>query len=222
MKILVVAAHPDDEVLGCGGTLARHAHQGDIVQCLFLADGVGARDALVNSVLDTRMEAAAKAAGILGCRVPQHLNLPDNRLDSLPLLVLVQAVEKHIAAFRPERIYTHHHGDLNVDHRLAHEAVLTACRPLAGRSVREIYTFETLSSTEWSGPRQDRNFLPNHFENIAKFVDIKLAALEAYEAEMAPFPHPRSEEAVRAQATLRGAQSGFLVAEAFVLVRSLN
>jgi len=222
MKILVVAAHPDDEVLGCGGTLAKHAHQGDIVQCLFLADGVGARDATDKSVLDARIESAAKAARILGCRGPQHLNLPDNRLDSLPLLVLVQAVEMHVAEFGPERIYTHHHGDLNVDHRLAHEAVLTACRPLVGHSVREIYTFETLSSTEWSGPRQDRTFIPNHFENIAGFFDIKLAALAAYEAEMAPFPHPRSEEAVRAQATLRGTQSGFFVSEAFMLVRSLN
>jgi LmbE family N-acetylglucosaminyl deacetylase len=222
MKVLVVAAHPDDEVLGCGGTMAKHADRGDDVASLFLADGVGARGPEDDDALTARMAAAADAARLLGCGPSTHMNFADNQLDSVPLLELVKAVERRVEEFGPERIYTHHHGDLNIDHRLTHEAVLTACRPLAGRCVREIYGFEVLSSTEWSGPSEARAFLPNHFENIEDFLDRKLDALAAYEMELAPFPHPRSPEAVRALAALRGANSGFLAAEAFMLVRSLN
>jgi N-acetylglucosamine malate deacetylase 1 len=222
MKVLVVAAHPDDEVLGCGGTIAKHTSQGDQVTSLFLADGVGARGTDNRDALAERMAAAAAAAEILGCESPRHENLPDNQLDTLPLLELAQAVERAVEDLQPDRIYTHHRGDLNVDHQLTHDSVLTACRPLPGRSVTSIYAFETLSSTEWSGPYSDRVFLPNHFENIDGFLDKKLAALGAYDAEMAAFPHPRSPEAVRALAILRGAHSGFHAAEAFMLLRSLN
>lgn len=222
MKVLVVAAHPDDEVLGCGGTMAKHADRGDEVVSLFLADGVGARDAKNDDALNERIAAAADASRILGCGSPTHMNFPDNRLDSVPLLELIKAVEQRIADFGPERVYTHHHGDLNIDHRMVHDAVLTACRPLAGRCVKAIYAFEVLSSTEWSGPYQEKAFLPNHFENIEGFLDRKLEALAAYDMELAPFPHPRSPEAVRALSALRGASCGFRAAEAFTIVRSLN
>lgn len=226
MKILVVAAHPDDEVLGCGGTIAKHTKQGHQVTSLFLADGVGAREATqrpnASATLTARMAAAAAAAKILGCETPRHENLPDNRLDTLPLLELAQAVERVLAELQPDRIYTHHCGDLNVDHQLTHDAVLTACRPLPVCSVTSIYAFEILSSTEWSGPYGNRAFLPNHFENIDGFLDQKLMALSAYETEMAAFPHPRSPEAVHALAILRGAHSGCSAAEAFMLLRSLN
>lgn len=202
--------------------MAKLASQGDQVKSLFLADGVGARGPTDGGALADRMAAATAAAQILGSDAPRHENLPDNRLDTLPMLELAQAVERGVAEFRPDRVYTHHHGDLNVDHRLTHDAVLTACRPLPEQSVTSIYAFETLSSTEWGGPYGEQAFLPNHFENIDGFLDRKLEALTAYDMEMAAFPHPRSPEAVRALAILRGANSGFHAAEAFMLVRSLN
>ena len=216
-SVLVVAAHPDDEVLGCGGTLARHAAAGDLVRILFLADGVSARHDDADAA--KRIVAAREAAAILGAEDPVHLGLPDNRLDTLPLLDLIQPVEAAIREHAPEIVYTHHGGDLNVDHRIAHQAVVTACRPQPSSAVKEIYAFETLSSTEWQtwGDR----FLPQHWVDIAPFLERKLEALKAYGDEMRPFPHTRSFEGVEALARSRGTAVGVAAAEAFSVVRTL-
>lgn len=226
MSILVVAAHADDEVLGCGGTIARHTAAGDKVHVLFLADGETGRDAVCDPVarredIKRREEAARAAARILGAAVPEFCRFPDNRCDGVPLLDIVKAVERIIAKVRPAVMYTHHANDLNVDHRIAHQAVLTAGRPVAESPVREIYAFETASSTEWEASSQGRMFQPARFVNIEPFIEVKLAALAAYGAEMREFPHPRSRQALEAQWMLRGAQSGLPAAEAFVAVREI-
>lgn len=221
MKILIVAAHPDDEVLGMGGTIARHAEAGDAVDIMFLTDGVGSRGAGRDAEITARRAAAQNAALQLGARPPAFHNLPDNALDSVPLLDIVQLVEQAVRQLRPDRVYTHHCGDLNVDHRIAQQSVLTACRPIAGSSVRSIHAFEIPSSTEWAGP-QTTAFIPNRFVDISNTLGRKLAALAVYETETRPFPHPRSTEAVTALTRWRGASSGLAAAEAFMILRDVD
>ena len=219
-RILVVAAHADDEVLGCGGTMARHAEQGDQVRVVFLADGVTARAGADAAELAQRKQAAEQAAAILGVAQLDWLGLPDNRLDQYGLLNIVQPLESIVSEFAPVRVYTHHGGDLNVDHRLAEQAVLTACRPQPGASVREILAFEVLSSTGW-GAADHRPFVPTTFVDIFPFLEQKLAALDAYADEMRLAPHARSREGVLHLAGYRGTAVGMVAAEAFMQLRRL-
>lgn len=219
--VLVIVAHPDDEVLGAGGTLARHASQGSAVHIVFLADGVGARGANP-SASDRRANAARRAAKCLGAQEPTFLGFPDNRLDGIDLLDITQAIERIASEVEPSVIYTHHEGDLNIDHAICHRAVLTACRPMPGRSVRRIFAMEVASSTEWAAPSANTAFLPSRFVDISGFMEHKRRALEAYAEEMRPFPHARSFEAVEALARWRGTTAGMPAAEAFVVIRDLE
>ncbi|HUE91249.1 PIG-L family deacetylase [Pseudomonas sp.] len=220
-SVLVVAAHADDEALGCGGTLARHVAEGDRVHVLFLADGVTARVDVDRQAQQRRQRATEQACAELGVTELSFLGLPDNRLDSLPLLEVVQPLEALLARLKPQLIYTHHMGDLNVDHQVAHQAVLIASRPLPGQSVREILTFEVMSSSEWSNPGY-LPFLPNHFVDISAQLLAKLAALDCYAEEMRPAPHSRSRQHLAALALHRGHSVGVAAAEAFMLVRRLQ
>jgi len=226
-RIAIIAAHPDDEVLFAGATIARHAGEGDQISTLFLADGETARlDAYDPGALaeerQARREAEMEAGRILGTQAPVFLDLPDNRLDTVPLLDITKAVEGFLDTVAPQIIYTHHHGDLNADHNIAHRAVLTACRPLPRRAVAEIYAGETLSSTEWAGHGSGDSFEPNCFVDITDYLTAKLDALAAYEQELRPFPHPRSCESVRALAKFRGSTSGLEAAEAFQIIRVIK
>lgn len=220
-RILVVAAHADDEALGCGGTIARHVQAGDRVEVVFVADGVSARPGAAADDLARRQAATEHARQILGIAQTHFLGLPDNRLDSLPLLDIVQPLEAIIASVRPDVIYTHHLGDLNVDHRLTHQAVLTACRPQPGASVRQILAFEVLSSTEWGGACA-LPFVANYFVDIGSTLDTKLRALEAYALEMRPAPHSRSLVHVQGLAHHHGHCVGIEAAEAFMVIRQIQ
>jgi LmbE family N-acetylglucosaminyl deacetylase len=220
VSVLAIVAHADDEVLGAGGTLARLAHNGEVVDILILADGVGARGSVEGAA--RRAEAARRAAACLGARDPIMLGLQDNRLDSLDLLDITQQIERVLEELRPRDIYTHHAGDLNIDHAICHRAVLTAARPIPGRSVRRIYAMEIASSTEWAAPGSHTAFVPSRFVDISGFINQKRLALEAYAEEMRPFPHARSFEAVEALARWRGATAGMPAAEAFVVIRDLE
>lgn len=217
-EILVVAAHADDEALGCGGTIARHVAEGDIVHAVFLADGISSRQGADSHELARRLAATEQARQVLGIATTTFLGLPDNRLDSLPLMDIIQPLEAVIRKICPKIIYTHHYGDLNVDHRMAHQAVMTACRATPKSSVREIYTFEVMSSTEWSSVGL-APFLPNLFVNISEYLAVKLQALEAYALEMRPVPHSRSDEHMSVLARHRGYCSGEDAAEAFMVMR---
>jgi LmbE family N-acetylglucosaminyl deacetylase len=218
MNVLVVAAHPDDEVLGCGGTIARHGDHGDRVDILFLADGVGARGDGGEALLQRRA-AACRAAAILGAEEPQFRDFPDNRLDSVDLLDIVQSIEAVLDSRAYDLIYTHWEGDLNVDHRIANLAVRTATRPTPGQSVRAVLAFEVPSSSEWAFAEPPGR-PPNFAISIASHLERKLDALRAYDMELREPPHPRSVDAVRALAAWRGASHGFAYAEAFSLVRA--
>lgn len=219
-RVLVVAAHPDDEALGCGGTMARLAGQGVEVHTLFLSDGVNARGAVAGNDLDERRAMGDRAAQVLGTAPPAYLNFPDNRMDSVDLLDVVTAIELHAGAIRPDAVFTHFPGDLNVDHRLCAQAVLTAFRPMPGQSVRSIHAFEVASSTEWAFGAAEPPFAPNVFFDISEQLPKKIEALRAYAGEMRDFPHARSIEAIEALARWRGASVGVEAAEAFCLMRA--
>lgn len=216
--VLVVAAHSDDEALGCAGTIARHVAEGDTVYAVFLADGVSSRDGHDQEELERRIKATEQARQILGIHSFEYLGLPDNKLDSLPLIDIIQPLENAISRIDPDIIYTHHNGDLNVDHRLAHQAVLTACRPLPNSSVREILTFEVMSSTEWNSPNH-LPFLPNLFVDVSQYMEKKVASLQAYALEMRDSPHSRSVEHLKCLAQHRGHCVGVEAAEAFMVMR---
>lgn len=220
-SVLVIAAHPDDETLGCGGTIARHVAEGDLVHLAIMADGVHSRLPVSEPGLLRRLDASKRAQAILGISSSYYLEFPDNRMDSIPLLEIVQKIEPIIDAVHPAVIYTHYHGDLNVDHRLTHAAVMTACRPLPGSTPREIFGFEVLSSTEWGAP-QRAPFLPTCFVDISQQFGIKLKALEAYADEMRAAPHSRSAEHVEALARHRGHSVGVDAAEAFEVYRMIR
>jgi len=226
VRVLVVAAHPDDEVLGCGATAARLVAEGHDVDFAILGEGLtsrhadrGATDAGHLAALHRQVHAAAEKLGVKN--VSLH-KLPDNRLDTVPLLDVVKIVEELIHRLRPEVLYTHHGGDLNVDHGVIHRAVLTATRPMAGQPVKEIYAFEVPSSTEWAFQRLESPFRPNVFVDVTRALDAKIAAMECYESEARKFPHPRSPEALRAIAMRWGSVAGCNAAEAFELVRSVR
>ena len=225
-SVLVVAAHPDDEVLGCGGTIARHADAGDQVQVLIVAEGATSRQQQrdrdqATDELSSLAHAAQQAGVILGAQGVQLLDLPDNRLDSFDRLDLIKQLEGHIAHHMPQVVYVHHAGDVNVDHRRLHEAVVTACRPMPGQPVRRLLSFEVASSTEWQPPGSAQAFQPNCFVDISDQWPRKRMALEAYASEMRPWPHARSLEGLEHLARWRGAQVGMEAAEAFCLLRHL-
>lgn len=222
-SVLIVGSHPDDEALGCGGTIAKHCAEGDNVAVLFMTDGVGARspEMLDQAALGRRC-AAERACGVLGVTDITFLPYPDNQLDQVPLLVLAKEIEKVIARMKPEIVYTHYHGDVNIDHRRTHDAVITACRPQPGFPVRRLLFFEIPSSTEWRPPNSLPPFAPQWFNDISGFLVLKLKALEAYSEEMRSFPHSRSIEAVEHLARWRGASVGLAAAEAFELGREIS
>lgn len=219
--LLVVAAHPDDEALGCAGTMARMALAGHEVAVLFFTDGVSARGEGVPAQLRrSRRAAAERSLASLGATKPTFMDWPDNQLDTVPLLQLARAVKQETERVKPRTVLTHHFGDLNVDHRVVHEAVMTAFRPQANTDPVDILCFEVASSTEWRTPHSSTVFLPNVAVDISKHIDQKIEALNFYADEMREWPHARSIEAVVHLARWRGASFGVAAAEAFFVARA--
>jgi N-acetylglucosamine malate deacetylase 1 len=223
-SVLILAAHPDDEVLGCGGTIVKLAREGAKVCVAFLADGVFSRGgdrSMKRDELNARQIAAEKACGILGAKVVAFGGFPDNRMDSIALLDIVKAIEPLVDQYRPDTVFTHHAGDLNIDHRRTHEAVVTACRPQKGHPVKRLLCFEVPSSTEWQIPGSAPAFAPNWFVDVSATFESKVAALNIYAAELRDWPHPRSQRGVEHLAKWRGATIGVDAAEAFILGREI-
>ena len=235
MNILIIAAHPDDEVLGMGGTIAKHTSQHDTVSIIYMATGITGRRELSESEYEIKnipkkiqedwqqeigklRQDANKSARLLKVKNVKFFDFPDNEMDGIHLLKVVKVIEKEIKSAKPDRIYTNHYGDLNVDHKVVYNATLVACRP-ANFPVKEILSFEVLSSTEWSYPY---NFNPNHFINIEKYLGKKIKAMELFVNEIRKFPHPRSSENIKHVARRWGSVSGFNAAEAFELIRRLD
>jgi LmbE family N-acetylglucosaminyl deacetylase len=220
--VLVVAAHPDDEVLGCAGSLMKHVAQGDIVHVLFMGNGVSSRiEPNSSEVIAQRKEMAEKAQSIMGVNSNYYLDFPDNAMDTVPFIDIVRSIEEKVCYIKPEVIYTHFHADLNIDHQLTYKAVMTACRPQPGSSVCSILCFEVNSATEWSATT-GQTFSPNYYVDITTYIKKKKQALLAYEHELRKYPHTRSLEAIEAKDKVRGATVGTDAAEAFHLVRSIS
>jgi len=226
MKTLVIAAHPDDEVLGCGGTIARLTREGHAVFIAILGEGITSRYAQREQAdpgdVKALRERSHKVAEMLGAKELFQFALPDNRFDTVPLIDVVKVIEKLVGDLRPQAIYTQHGGDLNVDHSVTFRATLTATRPVAGHPVKAVYAYEVGSSTEWAFQKFSPEFRPGCFVDVAATLELKVAAMEAYESEARPFPHPRSPEALRAAAQRWGSVVGLSAAEAFEVVRLIQ
>lgn len=220
-RALVVVAHPDDEVLACGGSIAKWSSAGVEVGVLFMADGESSRQRQTSSAewIRRRREESARAAEYLGHRVIGFCDYPDNQMDTIPLLEIIQKVEVVVSEFGPDTVITHFAGDLNVDHQVVARSVQTAVRPIPGSPVQLVLSAEVASSTEWAA--SGGSFGPNLFVDISDFIDVKLRALSAYESEVRPAPHPRSLAAVTALAQWRGSTGGCPAAEGFALIRQI-
>jgi LmbE family N-acetylglucosaminyl deacetylase len=220
VNVLVFAAHPDDEVLGMGGTIAVHADRGDTVRVVCVTDGSSTQYPDDQSVRARKDDEAQRAAAALGVESYVHLDLPDMRLDTVPHVELNRHVEQHVRDFSPMVVYTAQ-PDVNLDHRALFESVAVAVRPVPGQLVRRLLTYAPTSSTEWT-PAPTNWFVPNWFVDITSTLDRKLAAFACFETETREYPHPRSERALRAYAEYFGSSIGAEYAEPFVLVRSLE
>ncbi len=219
-RVLVLAAHPDDEVLGMGGTIAVHVERGDAVRIVCVTDGSTAQYPGDGQKRAQKEDEARRAAAELGVFDYVHLDLPDMRLDTVAHVEINGVIEEHVRDMAPDVVYTPH-PDVNRDHQALFDSVVVATRPVPGHPVRRVLTYAPTSSTEWT-PAGVNWFVPNWFVDISGMLERKLAAFAHYETERRDYPHPRSERAIRAAAELHGASCGCEYAEPFVLVRSLE
>jgi len=226
-RVLVVVAHPDDEILGIGATAFQLIHRNDcVVRAVILGEGLTSRSSDRNidewrKSLNKHQSNIKDAQRIIGYESVGIYNFPDNRFDSVPLLDIIKVIEKEKHEFKPDVIFTHHGGDVNIDHQRTFDAVITACRPLPDELVKTIIAFETMSGTEWRPSSDPRHFIPNMFVEIDEVsLKAKTNAMESYEFEKRDYPHPRSPEALRIRALMWGVANGMNMAEAFQLIRT--
>lgn len=223
-KILIIASHPDDEILGCGATISRLVNEGYEAYTLILGEGVTSRDEKRNrdkreTEIQKLKQDILKANKLIGVKNIFTFDFPDNRFDSIPLLDIIKKIEEIKNKIKPDIIFTHFKNDLNIDHKKTYEATLTATRPMKNETVKTIYSFEVLSSTEWNYPT---TFSPNVFFDITKTIDKKIKSMKCYENELRSFPHPRSIETIKLNAKNWGSKVGFKKAEAFELIRHIK
>ncbi len=221
-KVLVVAAHSDDDALGCGGTLLKLANQGHEIHAIYFTDGVSSRkkDKDLEKKIFNRKKDSVKASKILGIKSIQNLSYPDNQLDTIPLLKITRNIEKAINTIKPDILFTHYENDLNIDHQIIFKAVMTATRPKPKTKIKKIFLFETLSSTEWKySIKKKQQFNPNYFVDISKTINKKIKAFSCYKNEVCDWPHPRSLKGIKTLAMYRGQSVGIKFAEAFYLLR---
>jgi LmbE family N-acetylglucosaminyl deacetylase len=221
MRVLVLAAHPDDEVLGMGGTLCLHASdRNDEVRVVCVTDGSSTQYPGNSDVRERKNEEARRAAEVLGVKDYVHLDLPDMRLDTLAHVELNGVIEEHVRDVAPAVVYTPH-PDVNTDHRALFDSVAVATRPTPGQPVRRVLTYAPTSSTEWT-PAATNWFVPNWFVDVSATIERKLEAFACFETELRDYPHPRNARALRAHAEFYGASVGREYAEPFVLVRNVD
>lgn len=225
-RVLIIAAHPDDEVLGAGGTIAKYAMNGADVRLLIVTDGSTSqyRDApRLAQILAQKKQETASAAELLGIREVLYGALPDMKLDMTEHIRVNQVIEHVVDDFRPDIVFTHFYGDVNLDHQCVHRSTLVACRPVEGQCVRELYSYFVPSATDWSVPSCAAAFLPNTFVDISgDCAERKYAAMAAYATELREYPHPRSIAALRALDQANGVHVGRRAAECFMAHRVMK
>lgn len=217
MKILVIATHPDDEVLGCGGTMARSASKGDEVHVLVVTRGIP--ELYPAEFIEKIRAELHEAHNVLKVTQAHFLDFPAPKMDTVPQHELADGIKNIIEEIGPQTIYLPHGGDIHVDHRAVYLATLVAARPMDSSMVRQLLCYETLSETEWAPPTRDSMFIPTVFVNIADHLETKLKAMSCYRSQLRSSPHPRSLETIRSLAQYRGATVGYPAAEAFSLIR---
>ena len=221
-KVLVIAAHPDDEVLGCGATIAKMAKKGHEIYTLILGEGKTARSEYKPEDLEVLDREIKEANEILGVKEIFVEKFPDNRFDSVDILDIIKKIEEYKFKIMPDIVFTHHFGDINIDHQVTYKALLTATRPIKSEIISEIYSFEIPSSTEWGSFSRNDGFIPNIFEDVTETIDLKVKAMACYKSELRDYPHPRSLEHIKNMARVNGAKVGFEYCENFTLIRSLR
>lgn len=221
-NILIIVAHSDDETIGMGGTIANHIKDGDKVFAVSMTDGVGSRDEQDKNDINKRAIAADKAAGILGFEWLEAGKFLDNEMDKHSLIEVVKFIEDIKNLSKPDIVYTHSSSDLNIDHRIVSEAVLTAFRPQPNEICREIRAFEVSSATDYGHKSVTGSFYPNLFIDISNTWDEKLLALKEYASEMREYPHTRSYKGIESLSKIRGNQVGLHQAEAFEIIRKIQ
>ncbi|MDA7541814.1 PIG-L family deacetylase [Gammaproteobacteria bacterium] len=225
-NILIIAAHPDDDILGCGGFMAKYNTKTNI-RVIFIAEGSSCRYQDINinvnkiqKTIETRNNYAKDALKVLGVKQVSFYNLPCGRLDSTPIIEINKIIENELNYFKPDMVVTHAEDDTNNDHRIVYRSTLMATRPGSFKNLKTLLSFEILSSSEWNF---SKSFLPNHFESMSlKHLNLKWKALECFKSEIKKYPHPRSENGLKTLAQYRGMQSGFHYAEAFKIIRNFK
>lgn len=221
-KILIIAAHPDDEVLGCFGTVAKMIKEGCDAYTLILSGGKTSRGEVKQKELDELKQEMLDANKLIGIKEVFQADFPDNAFDSVPLLTIVKKIEEIKNKIKPEIIFTHHIGDMNIDHRITHSAVLTATRPMQEECVKTIYSMEVPSSTEWNSFSKSSIFTPNVFFDVSQTIGKKVEAMALYNSELREYPHPRSLVFIKELAKMNGVKVGLKYSENFMLIRSIN
>lgn len=219
MTNLIIAAHPDDEVLGCGGIIKKFSDKEDFFVLILTA---GADGRYEKSMEQTLIDNAKEANKILGTKDVFFENLPNQKLDNIPIIEVTQIIEKYINKLKPDRVFTHHIGDLNKDHQIIAEASFTATRPIVGQIVKEVYSYNVPSSTEWNFIEGERVFIPNIFINIENEIEAKIEAMKCYKSECRDYPHPRNPKSIKVHSNYWGLTTGFEFAEPFKMVRKIN
>ena len=224
-KVLVIAAHPDDEVMGLGGTIAKLSAQGVECHLLIVTDGSSSQyrgSDHLGEIIEAKKIETKNCADTLGFRSIHYGELPDMKLDTTPHVVINQVIERVIDEVQPDTVYTHFWGDVNRDHQEVYKSTLVAVRPVMGQVVKELYSYRVPSSTEWTPNKADTMFMPNYFVNIEKYAEQKYKAFACYSTELREYPHPRSVQYLRETDKAVGIRVGLLAAEEFVLLRKLD
>ena len=220
MKVLIIAPHPDDEVLGCGGIISRYVYEGHEV---YVGIVTKACEPLFTEQQDVKnKQHCLNAHKLLGVKQTFFLDLPAAMLESVPRHELNASIGKLINDVSPEEIYIPHRGDMHLDHKMIVDACMVALRPRFDYPVKRIYSYETLSETEWDIPNTTNAFIPNVYVDITDYLDNKIAAMKEYKNQICEFPNPRSAEGIKALAMLRGSTVSKQYAEAFMLIREIR
>lgn len=225
MKILVIVAHPDDEVYGMGGTIAKLSAQGHEVHTLIVTDGCTAQYAgcpNLREIIEKKHQEALEANTLLGVKQVHFGTFPDMRLDTVPHVEVNRLIEETVDAVKPDIVYTHFYGDVNLDHQMVYRSTLVAVRPVPGQCVHALYAYYVPSSTEWSPQLAHTAFLPNTMVDITEYTAQKEAAILAYQTEIRHYPHPRAAQYVREMDHARGLQWGMGSSEVFLLLRQIS
>lgn len=220
MNVLVIAPHRDDEVIGAGGTIAKHSSSGDTVYICIVTHGT---EPLYSADLDKIVrDECVNADKLLGAHGTIFLDFPAAMLETVPRYELNEALVNVVQKTKPDIVYIPHRGDMQLDHKITVDAAMVALRPKYEHVIKKIYAYETLSETGWDIPNVTNEFIPTSYVDISDYLEIKLKAMQIFTTQLAMFPNPRSVEAMRSLAMFRGATVNKRAAEAFMLIREIN